>query len=816
MRAAVLGVLLLVAVPAVARADPDWTVEQAPFRLLFREGGRILTSQATGAPGAGTRMTYTLQDGSVHSLGALLAERPIAGGMAYEVGTDEPERTATVSVTRTARGVRVEWIVSPADGVVTIHEALAAGTTEHFLGSGARSGFVDLKGRTAPLRVLFQPAFLRGRCGDASSMPMPFFLSTAGYGVFVDSTSVGRLAFPGAREEPESLFCRPDPTPCAVGSFDDRTRICVEAPSLSYEVYSGRPAAVVEAYTAAVGHPPLPPPAQFGLVKWRDAVASGAELLEDVDAFRAAGIPITSVLLDNPWETNGCVGSLEFDRKLGDPRALVEEVHARGVRFALWVAPFVRAGRGCPPPDYPEGSFVEGRAAWDAVPRPLSFLLGARDLDLDLTSRATFGRFKEKLKAVFRFGVDGVKGDRGDETDFEGSNGIHNIRPELYAQAVVEALREVRAEQGRDPGDFTTMFRAGFTGSQSIVHGVWAGDQVMSFEGLRQAIRMGLSAGVSGYPVWGSDVGGYSGGVLSDLASGSRPFLTDRAAPSPELLVRWGQLGAISPILEVGGRGRQQTLWRDYEPGVVELFRRFAVLHYELFPWHYALAQHAAATGVPILRPLGFEFPYDEEAWRRDLEVMVGPDLLAVPVTVDGPAPTVDVYLPPGEWIDLYRGEPLRGPATIARRTPLEEMPLYLRRGAAIPFNLRAPDVWPEPWRAGDLDRPGRASWVYAPGKGEAVSEFPFGGTLRAATSGRRLTLQVVGAPREVQILVLTDAKPEAVAIDGRALPEATSLDALRAARSGWVFCGGPFARGVVAKLAPTEGTARARIWLGL
>ncbi len=344
------------------------------------------------------------------------------------------------------------------------------------------------------------------------------------------------------------------------------------------------------------------------------------------------------------------------------------------------------------------------------------------------------------------------------------------------------------------------MFRAGFSGSQRLVPAVWAGDQESSFAGLQQAIRMGQTAGVSGFPVWGSDIGGYHAGFQGT------------AEVTPELFVRWAQFAAVTPLFEVGGAGRNARFWELGERAT-ELFRLAAVLHYELAPYLYELIRGASTTGSPVLRPLGFAYPQDEQAWAHDLELLVGPDLLAAPAVTSGGR--VSVYLPEGEWVDLVRGNTLRGPLRYVRTTPLDELPLYLRSGAAIPLDFRTPDVWADPWRVNDLLRPGRAGWLYAPGGTATAAVSGEAGKLRAVSRGDTLTLSFSAAPRELQALVLTRTAPLRVTIGGRVVPEARSLAELRRSPEGLTRrADGPFA-GVVLKLAPAAGAAVAAIDLG-
>ena len=487
----------------------------------------------------------------------------------------------------------------------------------------------------------------------------------------------------------------------------------------------------------------------------------------------------------------------------------------------LWVAPFVRdpEGTSCPPHGYPAGSFVEGENFAERLPSPLQRFSAPPPLDIDLTNPAAVAHFEARLRRVFALGVDAIKGDRGDETDFERSRFHagpgrlwHNRYPVLYARAATRALRA----SGRDSRNVFSIFRAGSTGTPRATTGMWAGDQEMTLEGLRQAIRLGLSTSVSGLAIWGSDVGGYLGKV-SDLAADPAGAPTSEdVLPSAGTLVRWAQFGAVSPVMELGGRGLQQKFWENYEEPVVEAIRDAVVLHYELFPHHYELARRAARTGVPILRPLGYQDITDGGAWENELEFFVGSNLLAAPIA-DPAAEATDtnagrslanVYLPVGRWVDVFSGETVDGPTTFIRDTPLNEFPLYLSEGAAIPFNAREPAVFRRPWRLSELRNTRRAGWLYAPGLGRRIVTTDQG-VLRGRRTGKRVTIELARAPHQAQVLVL-GALPESVRVDGRRAPR-LGEDEIKGVAVGWTPREGTMA-GAMLKLAPRRGRTRVEL----
>ena len=181
----------------------------------------------------------------------------------------------------------------------------------------------------------------------------------------------------------------------------------------------------------------------------------------------AAKIPLGWVLLDNPWER--CNGQLTFDPgRIPDPAGLVKAVHARGVRFMLWVSPLAACPDGYP-----------GTPIGDSSHHVL-----------DLRDPAVVAEFQRRLEALVDLGVDGVKADRGDENDLGDLDpSLTNDYPLLFQHAVMGAL---------PPGD-AAIFRAATVGSQSVVPGIWAGDQPQEYIGLQRAIVSGLSASMSGF-----------------------------------------------------------------------------------------------------------------------------------------------------------------------------------------------------------------------------------------------------------------------------------------------------------------------------
>jgi 1,3-alpha-isomaltosidase len=269
-------------------------------------------------------------------------------------------------------------------------------------------------------------------------------------------------------------------------------------------------------------------------------------------------------------------------------------------------------------------------------------------------------------------GVDGFKTDGGehawgDELRYaDGSRGdaSNNLYPLRYAQAYRRLLTDCGVEG-------VTFSRAGFTGAGSApCH--WAGDEDSTWEAFRASIVAGLTAGISGVPFWGWDLGGFSGDV-----------------PPVELYVRAAAMAALCPIMQYHSEfnhhrqpSNDRTPWniasRHGDDRAIAIYRRFANLRERLHPLLTDWAEATVVTGVPMMRPLWFDDPNDPTSWAAPFQYRFGPDLVVAPVCWPDRA-ELDVYLPAGEWIDVWTGERHAGGAWIRRATPWDIIPVYCR-----------------------------------------------------------------------------------------------------------------------------------------
>src|SRR5205807_821960 len=181
----------------------------------------------------------------------------------------------------------------------------------------------------------------------------------------------------------------------------------------------------------------------------------------------------------------------------------------------------------------------------------------------------------------------------------------HNAYPLPYRRARAGIAREL----GRSPARAVGSGWSRSAAYSPLVLGSDTGPDA-GFDGLRSALNQGLSAGLSGIAFWGV-----------------RAPSDDSMAP--QLLVRWIQLAALSPLMLMpGGKGTKRHSLPHW--------RRWAAFHKLLVPYLMAAAGEYARTGMPIMRHHALTDPGDEFLIRLDDQYMLGPDLLVAPVLQPG------------------------------------------------------------------------------------------------------------------------------------------------------------------------------------
>ncbi|HEX8741587.1 MAG TPA: TIM-barrel domain-containing protein [Thermoleophilaceae bacterium] len=581
---------------------------------------------------------------------------------------------------------------------------------ERFFGFGSRSDAVDHRGlevenyvsdgptrpedRQYPRAVV--PPWSHGERDDSTYYPVPWMLSSRGYGVLVDRDETSRFRLASADERAWDLE--------------------VDAPALALRVFAGpTPADALRRFTAATGRQP-PPSTAWAFGPWfQTGQPNRVELAQEAEMIRAqreADAPVSAA------ETQ--MHFLPCGAHRDDPgynAARTRQFHAAGLAHLVYFNPslctsyqpvwsgaaaqglLIREASG-QPHVYP--AFVGGSGPAGFTTEPLS--------QFDFTNPATGAYYESLLRQATDGGHDGWMQDFGEGAPPQGvasdgttGSALHNRYPTDYHCAVQRAVERIGRPVVRHQ-------RSGWTGAARCASDVWGGDPttVWDYDGLASGLKQALGIGMSGVSRFGTDIGGYN-------TYGPGENLT------PELLVRWIELGAVSAVMRTKYSGLAVPSYRRpqvFDPGILPVWRRYTKLHTQLYPYILAADATYRASGLPLMRHLALEAPGDPRAVAADDQLLFGPDLLAAPVVEPG-ARERRLYAPRGGWIDWWRSvsfkqgdgsfQPraarlLEGGREHTLPAPPEELPLLARAGSVLP--MLSPDVDTlAPYRAGRVVR---------------------------------------------------------------------------------------------------------------
>ncbi|MET8171347.1 alpha-xylosidase [Streptomyces clavifer] len=559
------------------------------------------------------------------------------------------------------------------DGAHHMIAQLALGVGENVYGLGERFTPYVKNGQTVDIWQADG-----GTSSDQAYKNIPFYLSSRGYGVFVNHP--GKVSFEVGSE--------------SVG----QVQFSVEDQSLEYYIVAGpTPKDVLARYTALTGRPALPPAWSFGLWLTTSFCTSYDEetVTSFVDGMAERDIPLSVFHFDCFWMREYQWSDFLWDPEVfPDPEGMLARLKARGLRISMWINPYIAQKSVL---------FAEGAELGHLVRRPNGDVwqwdLWQPGMALvDFTSAAARDWYNSKLRMLLDQGVDCFKTDFGERipTDVVWHDGsdperMHNYYAQLYNRTVFELL-----EKERGAGEAVLFARSATAGGQQFpVH--WGGDCFASFNAMAESLRGGLSLSLSGFGFWSHDIGGFEG------------------TPDPAVFKRWLAFGLLSSHSRLHGNVSYRVPWAFGEEAV-DVARKFTLLKHRLMPYLYGVAAEAHRTGVPMMRPMLVEFPGDPAARTLDRQYMLGPDLLVAPVfTEDG---EVEYYVPEGTWTSLLTGERITGPAWRHETHGFDSLPVLVRDGAVLPWG--ADDQRPD---ADWLD--GLTLRVFGSGGGERTVTVP-------------------------------------------------------------------------------------------
>jgi alpha-D-xyloside xylohydrolase len=488
-----------------------------------------------------------------------------------------------------------------------------------------------------------------GTASEQAYKNVPFYLSSKGYGVFVNHPE--RVSYEVASE------------------VVSKVQFSVPGEVLEYFVIGGDTLKdVLDRYTTLTGKPALPPAWSFGLWLTTSFTTSYDEetVTSFVNGMAERDLPLSVFHFDCFWMKEYQWVDFEWDKDVfPDPAGMLKRLKDRGLRICQWINPYIAQKSRL---------FEEGMKNGYLVKRPDGSVwqwdMWQAGMGLvDFTNPAAVKWYQDELRKQLDLGVDCFKTDFGERipTDVVYHDGsdpekMHNYYTYLYNKAVFDVLLEKKG-----PGEAVLFARSATAGSQKFpVH--WGGDNSATYDSMAETLRGGLSLGLCGFGFWSHDISGF-----------------ERTAP-PDIYKRWVAFGMLSSHSRLHGNESYRVPWL-FDEEAVDVLRHFTKLKHRLMPYLYDKAAEAAERGVPMMRAMVLEFAEDPTCAFLDLQYMLGDALLVAPIfNEEG---TARFYLPKGRWTHLLTGETADGAAWHEGRYDYFSLPLYVRPNTLLAIGGR-------------------------------------------------------------------------------------------------------------------------------
>lgn len=512
--------------------------------------------------------------------------------------------------------------------------------------------------RFGPLVKNGQSVVIENKDGGTSSAQsyknIPFYLSSLGYGVFVN---------------------HPETVEFEVGTEQvSRCGFSVKGEKLDYYFISGPTMKdVLVRYTDLTGKPALPPQWSFGL--WLSTSFTtdyDTDTVESfVDGMLERGIPLSVFHFDCCWMREFHWTDFTWDsRMFRDPVGLIRMLKSKNIKVCLWINPYIGQESKLFAEAMEKGYLLRRKNGdvwqWDMWQPGLAIV--------DFTNPAAAAWYQAALKGLLDMGVDCFKTDFGeripveDVVYFDGSSPekMHNYYAYIYNKTVFELIRK---EKGKE--DALVFARSATVGSQAFpVH--WGGDCWSDYDAMAQSLRGGLSFISSGFGFWAHDIGGFEETSTADVYK------------------RWLAFGLLSTHSRLHGSSSYRVPWL-YDEEAVDVCRFFTRLKASLMPYLYSSAYQTSQTGVPMIRSMAMSFEEDRNCRYLDRQYMLGDSLLIAPIFNDhGMA---SYYLPEGRWFNFLTGQMCTGGVWRQEYHDYLSIPMWVMENSVIPVGVDAPDA---------------------------------------------------------------------------------------------------------------------------
>lgn len=484
-----------------------------------------------------------------------------------------------------------------------------------------------------------------GTSTEQSYKNIPFYLSSRGYGVFVNHPE--KVEFEVATEQVTKVG------------------FSVAGENLDYFFINGPSMKeVLMRYTSLTGKPSLPPKWTFGLWLSTSFTTDYDEktVMSFIDGMLERGIPLSVFHFDCCWMREFHWTDFVWDERVfPDPEGMLRRIKEKGIRICVWINSYVGQESVLFQEGMEKGYFLKRHNGdvwqWDMWQPGLAII--------DFTNPEAVKWYQEKLEKMLDMGVDCFKTDFGeriptqDVVYFNGADPVkmHNYYTYLYNKAVYEVLVRKRGKE-----EAVLFARSATAGGQKFpVH--WGGDCWSDYESMEESLRGGLSLTSSGFGFWSHDIGGFE------------------SRSTPDVYKRWAAFGLLSTHSRLHGSTSYRVPW-VYDEEAVDVVRFFTRLKLELLPYLYSSAVYTSQTGVPMMRSIMLEFEDDMNCRYLDKQYMLGDHLLVAPVFNE--KGIAKYYLPEGCWTNYLTGEQAKGGIWRKEKLDYLSIPLWVRENSVV------------------------------------------------------------------------------------------------------------------------------------
>jgi alpha-glucosidase (family GH31 glycosyl hydrolase) len=491
--------------------------------------------------------------------------------------------------------------------------------------------------------------------GGRTHAPVPFYVSSRGYGVFVDTARFLKIYArvgnrKGSPHNPPPVDRNPPPGEPAprwdAQPVADAVEILVNGPGAEVVVIAGDGLTdVVARYNLLAGGGALPP--LWGLGFWHRVHAQADEerVRREVDEFARRNIPLDVIGLEPGWMTKSYPCTFEWQTKrFPDPAGFVAGMLKRGIRLNLWENPYISPESKLYQTMYPLSA---SHLVWLGLV-PDYTLPEARKALLEQHGRDHVG-----------LGVSGYKIDEVDGYDVW-------LWPDHAAFPSGTPAPVMRQTYG-------------LLMQELVFNGLFKARNVRTYGLIRAS-----NGAASGYPfaIYSDayDLKEYITGISAAGLAGVLWAPEIRDARDERDWMNRMQVAAFSALAQLNAWASGTTPW--HFESATDAVRETLVLRMRLLPYLYSAFAAYHFSGVPPLRPMVM---IDPALGRATDQYMFGPSILVAPFYgKDGW--TREVTLPAGLWYDFYTGEPAGGGERITWAAPDGRIPLFVRDGAVIPM----------------------------------------------------------------------------------------------------------------------------------